>query len=274
MSTAEKLEAANEQITTLSAEIAKNAGTQIPLQVQKLTDDVGSIKNAIEEVKDHLKTQTPPEPFPMPYRDALATYTTNPNQILLGKCPTQEHAKAHAAIRDRQILINPDRDHPIFNDSTKRETAIDLIRQAIEAVDRVDGPEIQLKSIACLQNNGILLEFNSQEATAWIKKVPNQATFLEKLGGMTTIKDRIYSVVIPFLSIATDLDRCHTPKVLWTWLQLTLPNSSTSCAQCPCMQMKTKGLMRRKTVGCEQSSFAQDRVVSAKEKRGSELSAH
>ncbi|KIN94623.1 hypothetical protein M404DRAFT_167813, partial [Pisolithus tinctorius Marx 270] len=23
---------------------------------------------------------------------------------------------------------------------------------------------------------------------------------------------------------------CHTPKVLWTWLQLTLPNSLTSCA--------------------------------------------
>ncbi|KAI6158280.1 hypothetical protein BKA82DRAFT_4415302 [Pisolithus tinctorius] len=69
-------------------------------------------------------------------------------------------------------------------------------------------------------------------------------------------------------------ERCHTPKVLWTWLQLTLPNSLTSCAQCPSMQMKTKGLMRRKTVGREQSSFAQDRVVSAKEKRGSELSAH
>ncbi|KIO10456.1 hypothetical protein M404DRAFT_21382, partial [Pisolithus tinctorius Marx 270] len=74
--------------------------------------------------------------------------------------------------------------------------------------------------------------------------------------------------------IVTMPRRCHTPKVLWTWLQLTLPNSLTSCAQCPSMQMKTKGLMRRKTVGREQSSFAQDRVVSAKEKRGSELSAH
>ncbi|KAI6155985.1 hypothetical protein BKA82DRAFT_3967452, partial [Pisolithus tinctorius] len=51
---------------------------------------------------------------------------------------------------------------------------------------------------------------------------------------------------------------CHTPKVLWTWLQLTLPNSSTSCAQCPCMQMKTKGLMCRKTAGHKQSSFTQE----------------
>ncbi|KIN95123.1 hypothetical protein M404DRAFT_34447 [Pisolithus tinctorius Marx 270] len=30
------------------------------------------------------------------------------------------------------------------------------------------------------------------------------------------------------------------------------------------MQMKTKGLMRRKTVGREQSSFAQERVFSAR----------
>ncbi|KIO07284.1 hypothetical protein M404DRAFT_23764 [Pisolithus tinctorius Marx 270] len=35
----------------------------------------------------------------------------------------------------------------------------------------------------------------------------------------------------------------------WVKMKLTLPNSSTSCAQCPSMQMKTKGLMRRKTVG-------------------------
>ncbi|KIN96119.1 hypothetical protein M404DRAFT_160320, partial [Pisolithus tinctorius Marx 270] len=196
MSTAEKLETANEQITTLSAEIAKNAGTH----------DTTAGDTSLELLE--------------------ATYTANPNQIPLGKRPTQEHAKAHAAIRDRQILIDPDRDHPIFNDSTKRETAIDLIKQAIEAVDRVDGPEIQLKSIARLRNNGVLLELNSQEAAAWIKKVPNRATFLEKLGGTTTIKDRMYSVVIPFLSTVTDLDRPDTLREMET--ENNIPTGSIS----------------------------------------------
>ncbi|KIN95319.1 hypothetical protein M404DRAFT_166090, partial [Pisolithus tinctorius Marx 270] len=180
MSTAEKLETANEQIVMLSTKIAKNAETPATTTVNP-------------DFK-HLE-------------DALTTTANNPNQIPLGRRPTQEHAKAHAAIRDRQVLIDPDRDHPILNETTKRETTIDLIRQAIEAVDRVDGPEIQLKSVARLCNNGVLLEFNSQEATVWIRKAPNRITFLEKLGGTTTIKDRVYSVMIPFLPTATDLER-------------------------------------------------------------------
>ncbi|KIO01788.1 hypothetical protein M404DRAFT_149375, partial [Pisolithus tinctorius Marx 270] len=191
MSTAEKLETANEQIVMLSAKIAKNAETP-------------------------ATTTTLPVPFPAPYRDALTTTANNPNQILLGRRPTQEHAKAHTAIRDRQVLIDPDRDHLILNETTKRETAIDLIRQAIEAVDRVDGPEIQLKSVAQLRNNGVLLEFNSQEAAAWIRKAPNRITFLEKLGGTTMIKDRVYSVVIPFLPTATDLERPDTLRKMET----------------------------------------------------------
>ncbi|KIN95837.1 hypothetical protein M404DRAFT_33801 [Pisolithus tinctorius Marx 270] len=249
MSTAEKLETANEQIVTLSAKIAKNAETPAtttvnpdfehleesaassvppevfvspvssspahlilcpfcfefaPLDVIKFRDSRLNFPTASKPILD-LSFHTVPlgtilgnSPFTLPlvarFPEVVSHTAIEENQIPLGRRPTQEHAKAHTAIRDRQVLIDPDRDHPILNETTKRETAIDLIRQAIEAVDRVDGPEIQLKSIAQLRNNGVLLEFNSQEAAAWIRKVPNRITFLEKLGGTTTIKDRVYSV--------------------------------------------------------------------------------
>ncbi|KIN94844.1 hypothetical protein M404DRAFT_167270, partial [Pisolithus tinctorius Marx 270] len=132
--------------------------------------------------------------------------TPNPNQIPLGTRPTSEHARAHAAIKERQILIELNSDHPLLNDTTRRETSVDLIKQAIDTVDRVDGPGLQLKSIARLRNNCILLELNSQESAAWIKDTPSRTTFLEKLGGTATIKDRQYGIVIPFLPITTELD--------------------------------------------------------------------
>ncbi|KAI6140736.1 hypothetical protein BKA82DRAFT_161214 [Pisolithus tinctorius] len=73
-------------------------------------------------------------------------------------------------------------------------------------VDCIDGPGPQLKSITHLCNNCILLELNSQESAMWIRDAPNRNVFLEKLGGMAMIKDRQYSIVIPFLPITTELD--------------------------------------------------------------------
>ncbi|KIN96855.1 hypothetical protein M404DRAFT_161893, partial [Pisolithus tinctorius Marx 270] len=128
----------------------------------------------------------------------------------LGTRPTSEYARAHAAIKERQILIELNGNHPLLNNTTKRETSVDLIKQAIDTVDRVDGPGLQLKSIARLRNNCILLELNSQESAAWIKDMPCRTTFLEKIGGTATIKDRQYSIVIPFLHVNTDLENHDT----------------------------------------------------------------
>ncbi|KIN97232.1 hypothetical protein M404DRAFT_160919 [Pisolithus tinctorius Marx 270] len=77
-------------------------------------------------------------------------------------------------------------------------------------VDCINGPGPQLKSIACLRKNCILLELNSQESATWIRDTPNRNAFLEKLGGTAMIKDRQYSIVIPFLPITTDLDSPDT----------------------------------------------------------------
>ncbi|KIO12103.1 hypothetical protein M404DRAFT_19940 [Pisolithus tinctorius Marx 270] len=179
-------------------------------KVQSLADDVGTVKSVLEEVKNLLKSNAPPAPFPISYRDVLTLATVNLNQVPLGTCPTSEHARAHAAIKERQILIELNGDHLLLNDTTKRETSVDLMKQAIDTVDCVDGTGLQLKSIAHLHNNCILLELNSQESAAWIKDMPCRTTFLEKIGGTVMIKDRQYSIVIPFLHVNTDLENPDT----------------------------------------------------------------
>ncbi|KIO03792.1 hypothetical protein M404DRAFT_53229, partial [Pisolithus tinctorius Marx 270] len=134
----------------------------------------------------------------------------NPNHIPLGKCLAPEYTMAHAAIKERQLLIDPSSDHPLLNNAATRESAIDLIKQALEMIDRIDGPNLQLRSIARLRNNGILLKFNNQEAVAWIKEPANKTAFLAKLGRDVAIKDRHYNIVIPFLPISTDTDNPDT----------------------------------------------------------------
>ncbi|KIO14375.1 hypothetical protein M404DRAFT_121244, partial [Pisolithus tinctorius Marx 270] len=122
----------------------------------------------------------------------------------------QLESHAHTAIKERQLLIDPDSNHPLLNNAATREATIDLIKQALETIDRVDGPDMQLKSIARLRNNGILLEFSNQEAVAWIKEPANKKAFLERLGGEVVIKDRHFNIVIPFLPITTETDKPET----------------------------------------------------------------
>ncbi|KIO00951.1 hypothetical protein M404DRAFT_151551 [Pisolithus tinctorius Marx 270] len=121
-----------------------------------------------------------------------------------------EEMDAHAAIKEWQLLIDPDSNHPLLNNAATREATIDLIKQALETIDWVNSPNMQLKSIARLHNNGILLKFSNQEAVVWIKSLANKKAFLERLGGEVMIKDRHFNIVIPFLPITTETDKPET----------------------------------------------------------------
>ncbi|KIO00836.1 hypothetical protein M404DRAFT_151972 [Pisolithus tinctorius Marx 270] len=120
---------------------------------------------------------------------------------------TTEYAKAHTAVKERQLLIDPSSNHPTLNDLSSRESIIEAIKLVLEAVEQADSPDLQLKSIMQLCNNGILLELNTQEASvAWIKEPTNKATFLVKLGGKVMIKNHHFSIVILFLPILTNTE--------------------------------------------------------------------
>ncbi|KIO04829.1 hypothetical protein M404DRAFT_142127, partial [Pisolithus tinctorius Marx 270] len=183
--------------------------TAISPQVAKILSASENLAKINEDAVTLSATQNQAQPH-TPYRDALTSTLSNPNQIPLGKHLSPEYAKAHTAIKERQVLVDPSSNHHLLNSNTPRETVIDHIKQVLEAVDRIDGPDMQLKSIAQLCNNGILLELNSQEAAAWIKEPLNRVTFLVKLGGEAMVKDWHYNIVIPFFSIATDTEKPET----------------------------------------------------------------
>ncbi|KIO12022.1 hypothetical protein M404DRAFT_125521 [Pisolithus tinctorius Marx 270] len=209
---------ANSVVKEVSSKIESSVVVAITPQVAKIwsaADNLEKTGKNLETLGEDLAkksdmTQMPPTPHPSPYRDALMATTVNPNHIPLGKCFTSEHTKAHSTIKERQLLIDPNSSHPVLDSTTMRENIINAIKQALDATDQVDGPEIQLKSITRLCNNSILLKLNSQEAVKWIKETKIKETFLASLGGMVRIKDRHYNLVILFLPISTDIENPDT----------------------------------------------------------------
>ncbi|KAI6105271.1 hypothetical protein EV401DRAFT_1873773, partial [Pisolithus croceorrhizus] len=80
-----------------------------------------------------------------------------------------------------------------------------MLKEAIASVETIDSPPIQIKSLARLRNQGIVLELNSPEAVMWVKNPLNKLIFIEQLGGNIQIKDRLFNIIVPFLPISTDI---------------------------------------------------------------------
>ena len=186
--------------------------------VEELTVTPASLKDAFNET-----WQRPPPPQLTNYRDAVlgapgeprlprptplgrdTPNTAQPSNT--GQTYTAvEHVRANAAVKDRQILLNFDSDHPIISKSPTRRELIDFIQKAINKLDDSNGPAIQIKAITSTKSGSPILELNSPEAANWLKDPARKSTFFEHLGGKVQVKERLYHMVVPFLPTSTKTD--------------------------------------------------------------------
>ncbi|KIK16497.1 hypothetical protein PISMIDRAFT_636878, partial [Pisolithus microcarpus 441] len=195
--------AAHAIVKEVSSKLEQTVVAAISPQIAKILSVADTLNDeAIDNLKVLAKTR--PNLAPTPYRDALVSQhneVTAETQAQL----TMNIARAHAAIKERQILLDPERDHPLIKGNILKEDLVKLIKQALETLETNDGPKLQLKSLTRLQNQGIVIELNSQEATEWVRNPPNKFLFTEELGGKIRIKDRQYHIVVPFFPVSTDL---------------------------------------------------------------------
>ncbi|KAI6123041.1 hypothetical protein EV401DRAFT_2164519 [Pisolithus croceorrhizus] len=194
---ADSLMDTNQKLESVVEGIPKNSGCvtdygsqadtpTLDLQLQSLASDTTYIKEAIINLKMLAKTQSP--------------FSLSPYSNL-----TTDLARAHTAVKERQILLDLDHDHPTIKGDMKKEDLVKLLKNAVDTLESLESPKLQLKSVACLQNQGIILEMNSCEAANWIRNPTNRTTFVNELGGKIRLTDRLYHVVVPFFPISADI---------------------------------------------------------------------
>ena len=178
-----------------------------------LTGELEAIKAGIAELKDHISINanaSPPPPLPSSlYRNALlsqspATPTTNATRM-------NDQARANAARKERQLLVDIDLNHPVSNSIRSREELISLFQKAIAEIKEADAPDITIKSLSILRNGGILMEFPSKQAVQWLKQDDRLQRLATASGGNLAFKNRLYNIVVPFVPTTTTLE---TPETL------------------------------------------------------------
>ena len=208
--------------------------------VDEARDDLHNLARVVNESVEELITvpasfkellNDPPQACQAtPYRDAILgdSYPT-PEQAqvprltpLKGRAPAPQaafttpaypavdHLRANAALKDRQILLDFEPDHPTLSKNPTKRQLIDFIQRAISKLDADSKPPIHIKVISTTKNKSPIIELNSQEAATWLKDPARKGLFLNHLGGKVQVKDRLFHLVVPFLPTTVRTDDATT----------------------------------------------------------------
>jgi len=121
------------------------------------------------------------------------------------KYPLIDYTRGNTTIKERQLLVDVDPDHPNIKEDSPRNEVITFLQQALTPLEDDSAPSLKIKALTKLRNGGLVLELPSTEAVKWIKDPLRKANFLRKLDGKARIKDRLFNVVVPFVPVFTDL---------------------------------------------------------------------
>ena len=126
----------------------------------------------------------------------------------------QEQARANAVIKERQILIDLAEDHLVKRQIYSNDEMLTLFQTALDTIKEKDDPDMKIQSLKLLKNGGILLEMLSKKAAEWLKPEARHNKFAAATGGKLNIKDRLFNIVVQFISILTALEDDDTLRYI------------------------------------------------------------
>ncbi|KIK78060.1 hypothetical protein PAXRUDRAFT_17089 [Paxillus rubicundulus Ve08.2h10] len=179
------------------------------------------VLNNLEDVKNIIDTLTPSLESTQTKVNALhhlLLSTSSPSPFAsqtLRAPPVQHFPPAHSytcsAICSHQVLFNPSPGQSLYTAESSPTIVTDKLKAAVETLRREDSPPIDIKRVLRLNNGGLLIELDNEEAATWLKSKPIHNKLTDTLGIQVIIRDQTYQILLPFLPITT---RINAPSTL------------------------------------------------------------
>lgn len=168
----------------------KEIGEAMKEALTPLTEDLAAIKREMKTIQEK-KEKTELRGVHLSYADAA-------------KKTEWKKQTTGAEIKKRQILLDPEQGGSI--NTLEPLTELQLVMKANEAVRiaRIDmeGEGQKILSARKLRNGGLLLEANTEKTASTIKS--KKEAFCNAFGPAVKIKERTYTVRIPFVPVIHD----------------------------------------------------------------------
>ncbi|KAG1880797.1 hypothetical protein F4604DRAFT_1922424 [Suillus subluteus] len=181
-------------VAAISPQVASILTTTESLKTN--VDSITEIKNAMESLTSpHSATQL----------GTLKSYSAIVQQNAQTLVPVSA-ALVRAATKDQQILFDPAPGQTLFAPEATSTDIANKMKQALMVTPSDDTPEINIKATTRLRNGGLIVELTSVAAANWVRRPENHLNIANALGNTATIKDRCFSIIVPFLPVTSSIE--------------------------------------------------------------------
>ena len=186
-----------EQSTNMNATSERLAGQML----DKFTETVKAITQvAVAKVKSALSALTESSmqiaATTVSYRDTLKSTMASP---ATGVTTLDARVRAREGVKARQVLIDASAPNQPLHQAANNPHLVSLANDVLRSMD--DPPTHSFVGARWLNNGGLLLELDNEEAAAWIGKPHNKATFLSQFAPDAAFKSCTDSLVVQFMPL-------------------------------------------------------------------------
>ena len=219
MDTSEKMDTLNSTLmdSCMKLDTASTAISQCDTTVtaehtdhrQQLAGKLSDVKTLTSSIKELVTSHNSAPQCPS-YREDLLSHSSPSDDMY----PPVDHAMAQTVVKERQLLINLARDHPVSKQICSCKELITLFQTALANISNDSAPNLEMKSLTILHNRGILLEMLSKEAAQWLSVSSNLKNLSTATGGKLSIKAQTFNIVVPFLPTSMAIEEVDVLHVI------------------------------------------------------------
>lgn len=192
------------------------------IAADRIEEAVNELQSSVEECQTSLKALTPSLTSTQDRINQLSTQLMTPPQqvnpapssqptyssiVASHLPPSVDKAVGRAAIRAREIMLEPQADGALFPPNTSNPDIAKKLKAALTAIRNDDTPPGDIKSVASLRNGGIVVELETESLASWLGSIEGRALLEGQFGPSVSFRNRTYPIVLEYLPIHMQLEQ-------------------------------------------------------------------
>lgn len=203
-----------EENTRIAADRIEETANELHASVeecQKLLKTLSPSLDVTQERINQLSSQLLTHPMPT-QNQPHTTNTTAPqpsySSIAASHLPPMvEQAVGRAAIRARQILLDPQPGKTLFSADTSNSDIAKKLKDALSNIRTDDTPPGDIKAVLSLRNGGIIIELESERLASWMRDPTGRALFEAQFDTEVSFRKRTFALVLEYLPIQLQIEQ-------------------------------------------------------------------
>jgi hypothetical protein len=192
---------------SIAAERLEEAADALYSSVEDCQNALKILTPSLDATQDHINqlssqlSSIPTSSQALPTQTNQATQRSYSSVVTTHLPPTVDQAVGRAAIRARQILLDPKPGVSLFPSGSSNKNIATRLREAINNIRDANTPDGNIKAITALRNGGVIVELESEDLAAWLRTPEAKARLEGQFDSTVSFRTRTYTLVLEYLPI-------------------------------------------------------------------------